>query len=142
MKFTDKFFRFPIKIYDGVSARKMIKKELKNLDTLGDEDEEEDIDWVQGDVKIPFWGLENLFYHEGYTPGRSTEDVAKNGFDLTYVSHTVYGDFECMWDMKKFEDRLNAFVEKHEAYHKEQLTNKIEEALRNELRSKEKEEEK
>ena len=117
MKFTDKFFKFPIKIYDGASARQLIKKELKNLDT-GEHDDEEDIDWVQGDVKIPFWALENLFYHEGYTSGRSMEDVAKNGFDLTYVSHTVYGDFECLWPLDKFEYKLNSFVDTYEAYYK------------------------
>ena len=109
MRFSERFFRFPVKIYDGVSFRRILNKELS-----GEADENETPDWAQGDVKLPVDGLTEIYYYEGFSPGRKPEDVINEGFDITMVFHPSFGDFECLWPFKKFEQKLDEFVEKYE----------------------------
>ena len=106
-KFTDDFFGFPIKVYDGFSAKKAMEAEDK--DTT---DEPVPIDWIAGWAKIPAKDLPKMMWHDGFSRERKVEEVAKNGFDLTMVFSDVYGDFVCTWGRKKFEEKLNEFMEK------------------------------
>ena len=112
MRFSERFFKFPIKIYDGVSIRRVMKQELD----LDNPDDVQSPDWVQGYAKLPYWSLDKLYYHEGFSTGRTPEEVAKDGFDLTSVYHAEFGDFECLWPLEKFEKRLDEFAERYESY--------------------------
>jgi len=47
-----------------------------------------------------------------YTEGRLTGEVAKEGFDLTLVETKNLGKFECCWERKEFEQKLNEFYDK------------------------------
>lgn len=109
-KFTDDFFTFPIKIYDGFSLKKAMEAEDK--DTT---DEPVPIDWVVGWVKLPAKDLHKMMWHEGFSRERKVEEVAEKGFDLTIVISEVWGEFVSTWNKKKFEEKLNEFMEKWKA---------------------------
>ena len=118
MKFTETFFKFPIRIYDNVSIVKNMKREMKNQD---EDDEEISIpDWVRGEARIPHWALPNIFYSDAYSTGRQPEHVAEEGFDTTFISSIEFGEFECMWKVGKFERELDAFKELMEAWEAEE----------------------
>ena len=117
MKFTDRFFEFPIKIYDGNSIRKMINKK----ENLGLEEEVEEFDWVRGRAKIPYWALDKIYYYDCFSEGRTPKDVAEEGFDMTTVIHESLGEFECMWKKEVFEKKLNEFTALYERENEEEI---------------------
>jgi hypothetical protein len=108
-KFTDDFFSFPIKVYDGFSLKKAMEAEDKDTTEAP-----VPIDWVTGWVKIPAKDLHRMMWHDGFSRERTVEEVAKEGFDLTIVVNDNYGDFVCTWPRKKFEQKLDEFMEKWE----------------------------
>lgn len=109
-KFTDDFFGFPIKLYDGFSLKKAMEEEEK----VG-VDAPVPIDWIVGMVKLPAKDLVRLMWHDGFTRDRTVKDVAENGFDTTTVICEPHGEFICTWPRKKFEEKLNDFMEKWNA---------------------------
>lgn len=109
-KFTEDFFSFPIKVYDGFSLKKALEEEDK--DTA---EAPVPIDWVMGWVKIPAKDLGRIMWHDGFSRERNVKDVAEDGFDLTIVVSDVYGEFVCTWGRKKFEGKLDEFMEKWKA---------------------------
>lgn len=109
-KFTDDFFGFPIKIYDGFSLKKALEQEDKE-----GVDVPIPIDWIVGHVKLPAKDLHKLMWHDGFSRDRTVSDVAENGFDVTTVVLEPYGEFMCTWPRKKFEEKLNEFMEKWQA---------------------------
>lgn len=108
-KFTDDFFVFPIKIYDGFSLKKAMEQEGKE-----DTDTPVPIDWIVGHVRIPARDLHKIVWHDGFSRERTVGDVAEKGFDLTIVSSDIYGEFICTWSRKKFEAKLDEFMEQWE----------------------------
>jgi hypothetical protein len=102
-KFTDKFFAFPIKIYDSFSLKRS-------------EEYEEDVnmrmeaDWISGIARVPVEELYGIMWNDGYSNGRTIEDVKVEGFDLTIIYSERYGELICTWPRKKFEDKLNDFM--------------------------------
>ena len=80
MKYSEGMFSFPIKVYDGFSVRKNIRKEEMLIDDL--EAPLED-DWVRGSMKLPL--KEIKAWLDFFSEGRKVEDVAENGFDHTLV---------------------------------------------------------
>ena len=106
-KFTDRSFGFPIKIYDGFSLKRAMEIEDNTS-------EQQEADWVSGTFKLPCSELEDLSWHDGFSRGRSVEDVVAEGFDLTIVFSPIHGELTCTWPRKEFEARLNAFVDKLE----------------------------
>lgn len=105
--YTDGFFSFPIKIYDGFSLKKAMQEEDAS-------DSPVDADWAAGMIKIPLkeFVKGRVFWHEGFSKDRNVEDVVKEGFDTTIVYAQNCGEFTCTWPIKKFEARLNAFMER------------------------------
>lgn len=109
-KFTDDFFGFPIKIYDGFSLKKAMEEEDKEGVNVP-----VPIDWIVGYVKLPARDLYKLMWHDGFSRDRTVSDVAETGFDVTTVVLEPYGEFMCTWTRKKFEEKLNEFMEKWRA---------------------------
>lgn len=102
MKFTDRFFGFPIKVYNP-----------KEEDDLGlDRGDDGSVDWVAGTVKLPMEDLRNISWYDGYDKSRDPEDVYNKGFDMTVVCSEVHGQFNCVWKREKFEEKLNEFMER------------------------------
>lgn len=105
-KFTDKFFSFPIKIYDSQSLRRAEEMEEANIHM--------DPDWISGWTKVSYKDLlEGFTWQDGYSNGRTIEEVKEEGFDLTIVYIERYGEYTCTWNRKKFEEKLNDFMEKN-----------------------------
>lgn len=115
-KFTEEYFVFPIKIYDGYSLKRAMKQE--------EESENEGpvpVDWVVGHVRIPGRDMYKAIWHDGFSRERTVSEVADKGFDLTVVLSDVYGDFVCTWPRKKFEAKLDEFMEQYEEVQRKNL---------------------
>lgn len=104
--FTDKFFKFPIKVYDGFSVKDAERKE----EDMGVPIE---ATWYKGWTKIPVKELlkGRFYWYEGFSKGT---DVVKDGMDMTIVYFERYGNFSCVWTRDVFEKKLNEFMEKWE----------------------------
>lgn len=105
MKYTDGLFSLPIKVYDAPSLRRARKLEEE-------EDIQQDGDWVEGKIKIPFQEIQGFVDY--YSVGRTPEEVAKEGFDCCLVMTKSYGDFNVNECAKSVEARLNKFAEEYE----------------------------
>lgn len=108
LKYTDGLFKFPVKTYDGRSLREFMRKEEKQ--ELAED--ETDPDWCVGWIKIPANEIVGL--REFFTQGRTMQDVAENGHDLTIVLTRTLGDYVSTWKIEKIEDKLNEFVDSYE----------------------------
>lgn len=107
VKFTDSFFSFPIRIYDGDS----MEKHLRVSEMLEQNIEPE---WVVGIMKVPAqWFVDDkINWVDSYSRGRGVEDVEREGFDTTHVD--IDGSlYCCVWERRKFEDKLNEFMERY-----------------------------
>lgn len=115
VKFTDKFFAFPIKIYDGASlSQAMEAEETLNMRL--------EADWISGVCRVPAADMETVIYQDGYSNGRTIEQVKEEGFDLTVVYLDRYGEFICTWGRKKFEEKLNEFMARQPQERENNLT--------------------
>lgn len=130
MKYSDKFFRFPVKLYLTKDL-----EEKSDLETrLGIEfkkDEKPEPDYVTGWECIDvddICGFGTIFSRT-----MTIEDVKERGFDCTIV-YLKYGkEVASSWDPKKFEEKLNKFYEGLEEYKRKDLEGRIREALNNVL---------
>lgn len=111
MKHTDKFFLFPIKAYN---------EEVKD-----DVDIDYDKEWVLGYARLPLNELYELTWFDCFSKGKEMADLVKKGPDLTQVYSERFGRYICLWDRKKFEQKLNDYMEKLEI----DLTKPIDEEL-------------
>lgn len=110
MRYTDRWFKFPVRIYDGFSVQKAIMVEEKKFSEDPEAiDRPETPDWVTGFVRIPLNEVE--CWIDYYSEGRETSEVATEGFDLTMIETKNLGKFECVWKRQKFEEELNKFYE-------------------------------
>ena len=123
MKFSERFFKFPIKVYDSASVKRVMKMERE----LDDPGEAGNPAWARGYACFPYWDLNDLYYYDGYTAGTDTRIVNEKGFELTMVYHKDFGDFECLWKRDRFEKELDLFTEKYEKYYDDLLARKQEE---------------
>jgi len=102
MKYTNGLFTFPVRIYDGFSVRKALKREE-------DVDVSVDADWVEGKARIPISEFKGVV---DYIPrGSSIETVEQEGFDCCAVITHSMGDFICNVSQDEFEIMLNEFAE-------------------------------
>lgn len=102
MKFTNGMFEFPIRIYDGFSVRRALKRE-EEIDVA------QDMEWAAGYAEIPldeYNGCRDFF-----DSGRDVKDVSKGDFDGTLVMTKTLGDFICIWSRNKLKDKLNSFAD-------------------------------
>ena len=109
-KFTDRFFAFPIKIYDGKTVRFKENDEEFEEEREGEALPILDGDWVMGQVRVSRHEVDNLLWYDGYTGDLNVKDVAEKGFNSTVVMTENFGQFSCMWPRDKFERKLNEFV--------------------------------
>jgi hypothetical protein len=104
--FTDKFFKFPIKVYDGFSVKDSERKE---------EDMGVPVEalWYKGWAKIPVRELEKgrFYWFDAFSKGANVE---KDGMDMTIVCFDKFGNFSCVWPRELFEKKLDEFMAKWE----------------------------
>jgi hypothetical protein len=107
MKFSDKFFRFPVKLY----MSKDIEERNRREENLGLEIEDEPeylIGWDCVDVN-DIRGYGTIF-----SKGRTMADVKESGFDCTVIYLNYGREIGCAWSPEKFQMKLNQFVDKIE----------------------------
>ena len=116
MKYSDRFFKFPVRVTDIYLAESLEKKaELSG--------EKPSIPTVDGYIKLPYSDIEG--YQEMYPPETDFEDVINKGFQCTLVFTKKHGDILCSWDLKKFEEKLDGYVAKLEEFIKNSNSNSI-----------------
>lgn len=107
-KFTDNFFEFPIKMYEG-------QKPYSDDEDCGTYT---GLPWISGKVRVHKSDIGEGMYYQEWIGSKSIDEVREEGYNETAVWISAYGEFICLWDYKKFEAKLNAFMEKHQAQEK------------------------
>lgn len=105
--YTDKFFKFPVRIHDGVSLSRALRESIMREEDNEEESPPLNTDWVQGWAKINIEEIKGWVDH--FAMGRKTGNVAKEGFDQTVILTSSLGEFTCMWDRKRLEEEINKF---------------------------------
>lgn len=114
MRYTDKFFEFPIRIYDGMERLKVAIKQDKQLEINPDDVEEEDSPWVRGTCAILPEHI--ISFNETMSFEKTIDDIIKEGEgNMTRIELKEDRVEVCAWPLKKFKEKLNAFVEKYNA---------------------------
>jgi hypothetical protein len=107
MKYGDKFFKFPVKLY--------LTKDIQERDDLEErlgielKKESEDLEFVVGWESIDIQDI--CGYGTIFSRNKSLTDVKENGFDATVVYLKQGKEIGCSWAPKKFEEKLNAFAD-------------------------------
>lgn len=117
MRYTDRFFEFPIRVYDRFTAEKAEKEEKINDVPL-------EGDWAAGKARIPYDQISAWTDYFDSTQG--VNGVRENGFKFTMVLTYADGAFICIWEKTKFEERLNAYAEKYERWREDEASRLIE----------------
>ncbi len=108
MKYCDKFFRFPVKLY----LAKDIEKRDDMMQRLGIElsSEQAEVRHVIGWESVlleDIRGFGTLFSRE-----RELDEIEMEGFDCTLVSMGNGKEIGCAWSPDKFEEKLNEHANK------------------------------
>jgi hypothetical protein len=99
-KYSDRYMKFPIKMYKSA--------DLEQSETLGTDD----VEGAVGYARICPYDI--VEWYQSFSRPRTIEDVKEEGFDCTQFK-TRSGEFyNCIWETKKFEERIDAWVEKFE----------------------------
>ncbi|HOV34630.1 MAG TPA: hypothetical protein PLS56_01400 [Candidatus Dojkabacteria bacterium] len=116
MKYTDRFFEFPIRVYDRYTAQQA-QKEEENLNVAMEGE------WIQGLAKIPY--KEITVWTDYFDSEKGVEGVRKDGWDATIVWTKNEGIFIASIVKSKFEKLLNNHVEAIEAQERLDMEKKI-----------------
>lgn len=112
MKYTDRFFEFPGRIYDRFTAQKAMEQEEKdNIPVEGE--------WAAGKIKLPFQEISS--WSDYFDSEQGVEGVKEKGFEFTIVFTQNEGAYICIWKKDKFEQKLNEFVDRYEKWAQEKI---------------------
>jgi len=109
MKYSEKFFKFPVKLYltKDVEERDELETRLGiELKAESKEDLEYVVGWESVDIE-DICGFGTIF-----SRNKTLEQVREEGFDCTLVYMKYGKEIGCSWPPKKFEEKLNNFYEK------------------------------
>lgn len=107
MKYSERFFKFPIRIYDRFSMEKAEEEEKSFSGPV-------EGDWTQGTVKIPH--TEIVGWGDYYDSIQGVEGVDKDGFSSCIIMTETMGAYVCTIPKKKFEELLDNYTEKYELW--------------------------
>lgn len=116
MKYTDKFFKFPVKLF--LSKDLESKSELEERLGIELRDEDKEPEYVVGWESIEVDDI--CGYGTIFSRNRTIEQVRDEGFDCTIVYLRYGKEVGCSWAPKKFEEKLNAFYETLQEQEKEE----------------------
>lgn len=117
MAYTDKFFTFPIRIYDPESIIdiQMEREQAMREGAAPDEIPKMRPNWIVAKQKcLP---EDIIAYSETFSEDKNDfEAIERDGFPSCLVYLDGMNDtFMCTWPLKKFEEKLNEFVEKRQS---------------------------
>lgn len=105
MIYTDRFFEFPIRVYDRYTAQKAVSdEEAQNAPQEGE--------WIEGLVRIPY--REVTVWSDYFDSVQGVEGVTKDGYDATIIWTKNEGIFICTLKKRAFEKLLNDYVARME----------------------------
>lgn len=110
MKFTERFFKFPIRYIDEYGIAKL-QEEITETKKLPED--QPNIASVNSIYKLPYGEVDG--WQEINPPETKFEDIAggkKEGLQCTMVYTKTHGDLLCSWNVKKFEEKLDEYHEK------------------------------
>lgn len=111
MKYTERFFSFPVRIYDRYTAELAESLEkTKNTPMEGD--------WAAGWAKVPFDEISS--WSDYYDSVQGVQGVKDKGFEFTLIFTWNMGAYICIWEKEKFEKKLDEYVEKYEKWRAEE----------------------
>lgn len=111
---TEKFFRFPYKMYRNYDWRLYISKQNKEIES------ESGIVHDPPDYAIGYQCIdigEIIGYSEAFTEGSNIYDVQSNGGDVTLVELKNGKELSCTWPLAEFEKHYNEFTESIKTYY-------------------------
>lgn len=110
MNYTDRWFEFPVRVYDGFEFVKTMIKEEKDFDRDAENAQPIESDWVVGIASVL---PENILgWSDSFSKMVNVEQVEKEGFDLLIVETKNQGEMMCTWKREKFKKKLNEFMNK------------------------------
>jgi len=114
MKYTDRFFKFPVIKYDAISLANAFLEEEQEEEVQKKITTIQAPDFAIGVMALPYeeFKRNKVAWTESCKKGDTADEVKRGGFQETVIFSINYGDFLCSWDRKKFEEKLNEFMEK------------------------------
>lgn len=109
MRYADRYFQFPVRIYDRFSSEKAMQQE-RELNLLSPMEGE----WREGKVRLPY--QEITCWSDYFDSEQGPEGVDADGFLSTIIWTEKEGSFISTWNKTKFEKELSDYVEKYEAW--------------------------
>jgi hypothetical protein len=119
MNYTEKFFEFPIRVYDSFERRRSMEKEERAFENDPDLAVPEDCPWVNGTAAVLPEHI--IGYMDSFSKGKHFEEVEIEGCDLLIVETKLQGDFLCTWTREQFKKKLNIFMTKYDELLREEL---------------------
>ncbi len=111
MKYTERYFKFPIRVYDRFSMERAEKQEeLTESPTEGE--------WREGMTAVPF--EEITAWNDYFDSAQGPEGVDNEGFTTTIVWTKTQGCFMCTLPRPELEKRMDVYYEKWEAWRNEE----------------------
>lgn len=108
LKFSERYMAIPIRMYQADEIEHLTEEKR-----LAGSTEPIDPDYVIGKVKICPYNIEE--YYDAFSRPRNLESVRDSGFDSTRLIMKSGEYYDCTWNMKKFEEKVDKFVEKLES---------------------------
>lgn len=130
MKYTDRFFRFPVRLYltkDLEKGRDDINELEERLGMTFPKDEEAEEE-IEPESII---GWEKVFLEDVcgfgtlFSRGKAIVDVKEQGFDCTLVYLKFGKEVGCAWAPELFEQRLNEHAAKLQQIEEDQMNENI-----------------
>lgn len=106
MKFTEQFFKFPIILYDAFALDRAARKEEEDDEILS----ALPVAYAIGAARVPLNEIQGWYEH--WVRGRTIDDILRDGFDCTRVLTKTLGEYNCSWNIKKFEQKMDEFEER------------------------------
>lgn len=114
MKYTNNFFKFPMKIVDELSLIKF-GKELEKAEEVPTE-----LNFSTGESLYCMRDPENIIsYYQAYPPNVKMEEASSYGYKCTKVDilrGEAMDSVLCAWDLSTFEKALNTHMKKMRLY--------------------------
>lgn len=116
MKFSERYFSFPVRIYDRFTMNKAEKQEEEEGTPV-------EGDWVAGRARFPYEDISS--WSDFYDSKQGVDGVLKDGYEYTLIFTYTGKAVICIWPMKKFEEKLDEYVEKLEAWQKQKIEDEL-----------------
>jgi hypothetical protein len=107
MKYSERFFEFPVRIYDRFEAQKAEKEEQEEKTPMEGA-------WISGRMRMGYQDIKS--WSDYFDSIQGVEGVEQEGFKFTLVWANTGEIYISTWKRAKFEKELNDYVDKYESW--------------------------